>query len=80
MSELVRGFYFKDYVGTLLKDPSTGNQKKAFLITTFAQKRPLLLLDEPVNGLDFQSTEYRSPGTRSTERSCSPPTSWRALP
>ena len=58
MSELVRGFYFKDYVGTLLKDPSTGNQKKAFLITTFAQKRPLLLLDEPVNGLDFQSTEY----------------------
>ena len=55
---LVRGFHFEDYTGTLLKDLSTGNKKKAFLITAFALKRPLLLLDEPVNGLDFQSTEY----------------------
>ena len=57
-AELVRGFHFEDYTDTLLKDLSTGNKKKAFLITAFALKRSLLLLDEPVNGLDFQSTEY----------------------
>ena len=58
VAELVRGFHFEDYTDTLLKDLSTGNKKKAFLITALALKRPLLLLDEPVNGLDFQSTEY----------------------
>ena len=58
VSELVRGFHFEEYTDTLLKDLSTGSKKKAFLITAFALKRPLLLLDEPVNGLDFQSTEY----------------------
>ena len=57
-AELVRGFRFEDYTDTLLKDLSTGSKKKAFLITAFALKRPLLLLDEPVNGLDFQSKEY----------------------
>ena len=58
VSELVRSFHFEDYTDTLLKDLSTGNKKKAFLITAFALKPELLLLDEPVNGLDFQSTEY----------------------
>ena len=57
-TELVRGFHFEDYTDMLLKDLSTGNKKKAFLITAFALKPELLLLDEPVNGLDFQSTEY----------------------
>ena len=42
----------------LMKDLSTGNRKKAFLITAFALKPELLLLDEPADGLDFQSTEY----------------------
>ncbi len=41
-----------------LRELSTGNRKKAFLITAFALRPRLLLLDEPVNGLDFQSTEY----------------------
>lgn len=41
----------------LLKELSTGNLKKVYLITAFAL-RPALLLDEPINGLDFQSTEY----------------------
>lgn len=42
----------------LLKELSTGNLKKVYLITAFALRPELLLLDEPVNGLDFQSTEY----------------------
>lgn len=55
---LVKGFHFEDYTNVLLKDLSTGNLKKAYLITAFALRLRLLLLDEPVNGLDFQSTEF----------------------
>ena len=58
VSALVEGFHFADYEHVLLKDLSTGNRKKAFLITAFALRPRLLLLDEPVNGLDFQSTEF----------------------
>ena len=57
-SELARGFHFEQYVDVLLKELSTGNLKKAYLMTAFALHPRLLLLDEPVNGLDFQSTEY----------------------
>ena len=55
---LVAGFHFGAYANTPIRDLSTGNRKKAFLITAFALRPPLLLLDEPVNGLDFQSTEF----------------------
>lgn len=58
VSDLVRGFHFEDYANVLLKELSTGNLKKAYLITAFALQPKLLLLDEPVNGLDFQSTEF----------------------
>lgn len=58
VDELVRGFHFEDYTDVLLRELSTGNLKKVYLITAFALKPALLLLDEPVNGLDFQSTEY----------------------
>ena len=58
VSELVKGFHFEDYTDILLKELSTGNLKKAYLITAFALRPKLLLLDEPVNGLDFQSTEF----------------------
>lgn len=58
VSELIHGFHFEDYTDVILKDLSTGNKKKAFLITAFALKPELLLLDEPVNGLDFASTEF----------------------
>ena len=56
--EIVEGFHFAEYQDVWMKALSTGNRKKAFLITGFALKPELLLLDEPVNGLDFQSTEY----------------------
>ncbi len=55
---LIKGFHFEDYTDFLLKELSTGNLKKAYLITAFALRPKLLLLDEPVNGLDFQSTEF----------------------
>ena len=58
VSELIQGFHFEAYADILLRELSTGNRKKAFLITAFALKPRLLFLDEPVNGLDFQSTEY----------------------
>lgn len=58
LDELIGGFHFEEYTDVLLKDLSMGNRKKAYLITAFALKPELLLLDEPVNGLDFQSTEY----------------------
>lgn len=58
IDELVHGFHFEAYTDVLLKELSTGNLKKAYLITAFALRPELLILDEPVNGLDFQSTEY----------------------
>ncbi len=58
VSGLVKGFHFEDHTHVLLKELSTGNLKKVFLITAFALQPKLLLLDEPVNGLDFQSTEF----------------------
>lgn len=58
IKELVHGFHFEEYTDVLLKELSTGNLKKVYLITAFALKPKLLMLDEPVNGLDFQSTEY----------------------
>ncbi len=58
VGELVEGFHFGNYTDVLMKELSTGNRKKAYLITAFSLRTELLLLDEPVNGLDFQSTEY----------------------
>lgn len=58
IDDLVHGFHFEEYTDVLMKELSTGNLKKAYLIVAFALKPKLLMLDEPVNGLDFQSTEY----------------------
>ena len=57
IDELIYGFRFEEYTDSLLKELSTGNLKKVYLITAFALKPKLLILDESVNGLDFQSTE-----------------------
>lgn len=58
LEALLKGFHFEAYTDQLLGELSMGNRKKVFLITAFALKPELLLLDEPVNGLDFESTEY----------------------
>ena len=56
-SELIDGFHFGQFTDVLMKDLSSGNLRKAYLITAFALRPELLLLDEPVNGLDFESTD-----------------------
>lgn len=58
VSGLIRGFGLDAFTDVLMKDLSTGNRKKAYLITAFALEPELLILDEPVNGLDLESTEY----------------------
>ncbi|MBO6166107.1 MAG: ABC transporter ATP-binding protein [Eubacterium sp.] len=57
VNDLVSRFGFEEYRSVLIKNLSLGNRRKAYLITGFALKPDLLLLDEPVNGLDFVSTE-----------------------
>jgi len=55
---LTHGFGFNDYVKYSLNKLSTGNKKKAFLITGFSLGLPLLIMDEPLDGLDFSSSEF----------------------
>ena len=55
---LINGFGFSEYKKYEIKDLSTGNRKKVFLITGFALWLPLLILDEPLDGLDFSSSEF----------------------
>ena len=57
VEELIELFNFSSYRSVMIKELSLGNRKKVYLITGFALRTDLLLLDEPVNGLDFQSTE-----------------------
>ena len=45
-------FGFGEYRSTFIKDLSLGSKRKAYLITGFALRPELLLLDEPVSGLD----------------------------
>lgn len=58
VSQLVKGFGFEKYLNYYFKDLSTGNRKKAFLIIGFALELPLLILDEPLDGLDYLASEY----------------------
>lgn len=58
VEKLIDGFHFEEYTKVLLRELSTGNRKKVSLITAFALHPQLLLLDEPVNGLDYTSTEF----------------------
>jgi len=58
IDELSDSFGFDEYRRVLIRDLSMGNRRKVFLIVGFALRLPLLMLDEPVNGLDFHSTEY----------------------
>ena len=41
----------------LIESYSTGMKKKLALLGTIGQQRPILLLDEPFNGVDFETVE-----------------------
>lgn len=58
LNQLIDGFSFRPYLKMSIASLSTGNKKKVFLITGFYLRCPLLLLDEPIDGLDFEATEF----------------------
>ncbi|WJZ03424.1 ATP-binding cassette domain-containing protein [Corynebacterium freiburgense] len=58
VAHLVAGFNFEPHIQKQLRNLSSGNNKKARLICAFAIARPLLILDEPVDFLDFVGTEF----------------------
>ena len=58
INSLIEGFSFSPHVETRLSDLSSGNNKKARLICAFSLDLPLLILDEPVDFLDFTGTEF----------------------
>ncbi|MGX7198763.1 ATP-binding cassette domain-containing protein [Enterococcus nangangensis] len=58
LNYLINGFNFGKFKNYEIKDLSTGNKKKVFLITGFSLGLPLLILDEPLDGLDFSSSEF----------------------
>ncbi|MDO4685372.1 MAG: ATP-binding cassette domain-containing protein [Corynebacterium sp.] len=58
LDSLIKGFNFHDHLNTPLGNLSSGNAKKARLIAAFMLPVPLIILDEPVDALDFLGTEF----------------------
>lgn len=58
LEHLLEGFNFNKYEDYVLKDLSMGNRKKFYIISALGLRLPLLVLDEPVDGLDFESTVF----------------------
>ena len=55
---MIDNFNFRDYLKYPVTDLSFGNKKKFFIIAALSLKLPLVILDEPVDGLDFESTIF----------------------
>lgn len=53
--DLARLFGFEDHLERPMKTLSKGNQQKAQLLLTLLKDPKILILDEPFNGLDYQS-------------------------
>lgn len=49
--------FFNLPLNELVENYSTGMKKKLALLGTIGQQRPILLLDEPFNGVDFETVE-----------------------
>lgn len=55
---MVEGFNFEEHYDKPAKDLSMGNKKKFFITAALSLKLPIVFLDEPVDGLDFESTAF----------------------
>lgn len=58
LHNLLVNFSILEYKNTLIKNLSLGTSKKMNLIVALLTKRKYLILDEPTNGLDYQSLQY----------------------
>jgi len=56
LSQLVSAFDFKEYFDTPIAALSMGAKQKVAVIAAFLHNPPLLVLDEPLNGLDARSS------------------------
>jgi ABC-type multidrug transport system ATPase subunit len=54
----VEGFGLRSFVHDPLSTLSTGTQRKVWLSVAFAVNTPVVLIDEPFNALDAQSSVY----------------------
>ena len=57
-NHMIENFNFSQYINKPVKELSMGNKKKFFIIAALGLKLPLVILDEPVDGLDFESSIF----------------------
>jgi len=57
LNEIISEFKLEEYLITRFNEMSLGTQKKLFLTTMTIGANPLIILDEPTNGLDVYSNE-----------------------
>ena len=57
-NHMIENFNFTQYINKPVKELSMGNKKKFFIIAALGLKLPLLILDEPVDGLDFEGAVF----------------------
>lgn len=55
--EMSERYNFSQYLYTPMKNLSLGNKKKASIICSIIIDAPILIFDEPLNGLDIQSID-----------------------
>ena len=55
---MIENFNFAQYINKPVKELSMGNKKKFFIIAALGLKLPLVILDEPVDGLDFEGAVF----------------------
>ncbi|WP_394019837.1 ATP-binding cassette domain-containing protein [Anaerococcus cruorum] len=55
---MIENFNFAQYINKPVKELSMGNKKKFFIIAALGLKLPLVILDEPVDGLDFEGSVF----------------------
>lgn len=55
---MIENFNFAQYINKPIKELSMGNKKKFFIIAALGLRLPLVILDEPVDGLDFEGSVF----------------------